>query len=197
MFQHFRSFFLLAFQAHLLCYAMPVTVKLKYASRFLPSQLAKWRFHRRFDPLQAILVLAGIQATFKSYPSVGDTALYHSILSLMPELVPCEFMHAMSWLKADATADMRHPIFTIMAHLYTILLLPVFHHLWLYAGSANSNFYYASTLVWALANGLGVMDTLSAALKLRFLRESEVAKHEALKGGLQGIEEDAWSVVQQ
>lgn len=31
--------------------------------------------------------------------------------------------------------------------LVSSCLLPIFHHLWLYAGSGNSNFYYASTLV--------------------------------------------------
>lgn len=95
------------------------------------------------------------------------------------------------------TADMRHPLFTIMAHLYTLLLMPTFHHLWLYAGSANSNFYYASTLVWALANGLGVMDTFGAALKLRFLREEQAKGHEAVQDGIGQIDEAVWAVVQQ
>lgn len=42
----------------------------------------------RFDPILAFTVLAGIFSTFKAYPSVGDTALYHSLLALYPELVP-------------------------------------------------------------------------------------------------------------
>ena len=82
-----------------------------------------------------------------------------------------------------------------MAHLYTIFLLPTFHHLWLYAGSGNSNFYYASTLVWALANGLGVMDTLSAALKRRFLKEQRQKGHQALQQDWEKLNGD-WSVVQ-
>jgi phosphatidylinositol glycan class U len=31
MFEHFRNFFLLVFQAHLVCYAVPVCLKLQYA----------------------------------------------------------------------------------------------------------------------------------------------------------------------
>jgi phosphatidylinositol glycan class U len=41
----------------------------------------------RYDPLLAFTVLSGVQATFKSYPTVGDAALYHSLLALHPELV--------------------------------------------------------------------------------------------------------------
>jgi phosphatidylinositol glycan class U len=91
---------------------------------------------------------------------------------------------------------MRYPLFTIMAHLYTILLLPTFHHLWLYAGSGNSNFYYASTLVWALASGLGVLDTLTAALKQKFLHEQRAKGHPALKGTSIEYDTDKWSLVQ-
>ena len=92
---------------------------------------------------------------------------------------------------------MRHPMFTIMAHLYTLLLLPTFHHLWLYAGSGNSNFYYASTLVWALASGLGILDTLTAGLKRRFLLEQSDKGHPALKSKWEKPSEEDWSVVQQ
>lgn len=84
-----------------------------------------------------------------------------------------------------------------MAHLYTLCLLPIFHHLWLYAGSGNSNFYYASTLVWALANGLGVIDTLGAGLKRQFLKEEKEAGHPALVEDWERPDEKAWSVVQQ
>ncbi|KAK9899723.1 PIG-U-domain-containing protein [Cystobasidium minutum MCA 4210] len=163
MFDHFRNFFLLVFQAHLACYALPITLKL------------------RFNPLLAFTVLAGIFSTFKAYPSVGDTAFYHSLLALHPELAP----------------HMRHPLFTIMAHLYTLLLLPIFHYLWLYAGSGNSNFYYASTLVWALANGLGVMDTLSAGVKRRFLWELKQEGHEALQEDWETPNKEDWTLVNQ
>lgn len=144
----------------------------------------------------------GILSIFKAYPSVGDTAFYHSLLTLYPELVPREYW--LSKFPIDGLAnetvlasDLRHPLFTIMAHLYTLLLLPTFHYLWLYAGSGNSNFYYASTLVWALANGLGVMDTLSAGLKRRFLWEQKEKGHEALKKDWEVPNKDDWALVNQ
>lgn len=151
-------------------------------------------------------------ATFKSYPTVGDTALYLSLLTLFPELVQRKSeVHAVercglhfdevpraseSKCNRLLSTDMRHPLFTIMAHLYTLLLLPTFHHLWLYAGSGNSNFYYASTLVWALANGLGIMDTLGAGLKRRFLWEQRNAGHPALQKDWQKPDDKRWSVIQ-
>lgn len=142
---------------------------------------------------------------FKSYPSVGDTALYHSLLPLFPELVQREFVNMLPvalLFKRDSITephftDMRHPLFTVMAHLYTLLLLPIFHYLWLYAGSGNSNFYYASTLVWALANGLGVMDTFGAALKRRLLWELKREGHEIAKPDWQRPNENEWTIVNQ
>ena len=92
---------------------------------------------------------------------------------------------------------MKHPLFTVMAHLYTLLLLPTFHHLWLYAGSGNSNFFYASTLVWALASGLGVLDTLGAGLKARFLLEEKQKGHPAFLENDTMPNEDDWGIVQQ
>lgn len=53
---------------------------------------------------------------------------------------------------------MRHPLFTASLFLYSSLLLPTFHHLWLTTGSGNANFFYASTLVWSLANGSLLVD---------------------------------------
>jgi hypothetical protein len=35
-------------------------------------------------------------------------------------------------------------------------------------GSGNANFYYASTLVWAIANGLVWVDSIAAMLKRNF-----------------------------
>lgn len=40
--------------------------------------------------------------------------------------------------------------------------MPALHHLWLEAGSGNANFFYATTLVWALAGGAGVLDAMWA-----------------------------------
>ncbi|POW09934.1 hypothetical protein PSHT_08898 [Puccinia striiformis] len=38
----------------------------------------------------------------------------------------------------------------------------IFHHLWMNLESGDANFYYASTLVGAIANGLVWIDAVSA-----------------------------------
>ena len=43
----------------------------------------------RKQPLFAITTLLGISSIFKSYPSIGDTALYLSLLSLYRHIFPC------------------------------------------------------------------------------------------------------------
>lgn len=47
---------------------------------------------------------------------------------------------------------------TSLLFAYTTLLMPAFHYLWLYAGSANANFYYAINLVHAVGIGSLILD---------------------------------------
>ena len=42
----------------------------------------------RKQPLFVITTILGISAMFKSYPSIGDTALYLSLLSLYRHIFP-------------------------------------------------------------------------------------------------------------
>lgn len=74
MFDHFRSFFLLTFNAHLALYVTPLCIKF------------------RSDPFFVLTLLIGILAVFKPYPTLGDSALYWCFLALHPEILPC-----MSW----------------------------------------------------------------------------------------------------
>jgi phosphatidylinositol glycan class U len=66
-----------------------------------------------------------------------------------------------------AYADLRHPLFTSSVHLYTIILLPLLHGLWLLTGAGNANFFYAATMVYGLNASLAVVDALNAAIKSR------------------------------
>jgi hypothetical protein len=61
-------------------------------------------------------------------------------------------------------ADLRHPLPTALLHLHAGALLPLFYRLWLVSGTGNANFFYASTLVFALANGAALIDFLRAGL---------------------------------
>ncbi|KZT57739.1 PIG-U-domain-containing protein [Calocera cornea HHB12733] len=101
------------------------------------------------DPLFAFFLLQGIISTFKSYPTLSDAGLYVSLLGLFPEIY----------------TYFRHPLVTALLHLHAAVLLPLFHYLWLDAGTGNANFFYASTLVFGLANGATIVDSLWAGLR--------------------------------
>ncbi|RPA95973.1 PIG-U-domain-containing protein [Choiromyces venosus 120613-1] len=131
MFDSFREFFLCVFQLHLAVYLAGLCLRL------------------RKQPLFVITTLLGISSIFKSYPSIGDTALYLSLLSLYRHIFPL----------------MRYTFFVTSTLLYATLLGPAFYYLWIYAGSGNANFFYAITLVWSLAVTVLVSDAIFAVLR--------------------------------
>lgn len=63
--------------------------------------------------------------------------------------------------------DLRHPLFTITVYLYTLILLPLLHSLWLLTGTGNANFFYAATMVHGLNSSLAVVDVLGATIRRR------------------------------
>ncbi|GAA6058662.1 hypothetical protein JCM10212_004073 [Sporobolomyces blumeae] len=128
MFDHFRAFFLVVFALHPVVYVAPLTY-----------------FYRQ-DPLFAITLLVGSTTLLKSYPVLGDYALWHALLACYSEYLP----HVSS------------PLFHSLLPVYALALLPTFHYLWLYSGAGNSNFFYASTLVWAVAMGGWFLEAMAA-----------------------------------
>ncbi|KAJ7486042.1 GPI transamidase subunit PIG-U [Mycena galericulata] len=104
----------------------------------------------QYDPLYAAFVLLGVLGTFKSYPTMADPGLFLSMIALFPEIYPY----------------LRYPIVTTLLHLHAALLMPLFHHLWLNQGTGNANFFYASTLVFACANGAALTDCIWAGLRI-------------------------------
>jgi GPI-anchor transamidase subunit U len=59
----------------------------------------------------------------------------------------------------------RYTFIAASVMLYSSLLGPAFHYLWIYAGSGNANFFYAITLVWSLGLTILIGDTLFAVLR--------------------------------
>lgn len=59
----------------------------------------------------------------------------------------------------------RYTFIAASVLLYSTLLGPAFHHLWIYAGSGNANFFYAITLVWSLGLAILVGDTIFAVMR--------------------------------
>lgn len=72
IFEHFRHFFLLVFNAHLVAWTAPITLRYRH------------------DPLFATFLLLGVQAIFKPYPTAGDVALWLCLGLVFPEYAACE-----------------------------------------------------------------------------------------------------------
>lgn len=85
--------------------------------------------------------------------------------------------------------DVSSPIFQSLLPLYALLLLPSFHHLWLASGTGNANFFYAGTLVWAIAMGGWAIEAIKTAGKRELV---------ALQGaqGRQAWRDGRWKLVQ-
>jgi phosphatidylinositol glycan class U len=78
-----------------------------------------------------------------------------------------------------AFVDLRHPLLTFALQLYSSILLPILHSLWLESGTGNANFFYAATLVYGLGCGMGIVDMLGAGLR------AEAAKKVVESGSLE------------
>ncbi|PBK95535.1 PIG-U-domain-containing protein [Armillaria gallica] len=104
----------------------------------------------QYDTLYATFLLVGVLGIFKAYPTLSDPGLFLSMISVFPEIYPY----------------FRHPIVTSLLHLHAAMLLPLFHKLWLAQGTGNANFFYASTLVFACANGAALVDCIWAGLRI-------------------------------
>ncbi|KAJ4941255.1 hypothetical protein JOQ06_027541 [Pogonophryne albipinna] len=72
MFEHFRLFFLCVFQINVFFYTIPLSIKLKEHPVFL------------------IFMQLAVISIFKSYPTVGDIALYMAFLPVWSHLHRCE-----------------------------------------------------------------------------------------------------------
>lgn len=105
----------------------------------------------RFDnniPLLSF-TLCAIMAIFKSYPSIGDVGFYLALLPVWNHLVPF----------------FRHSFIVGCIMLVTSVLSPILWHLWIYQGSANANFFFATTLAFATAQIFLLTDVLFAQAK--------------------------------
>ncbi|RUP48956.1 hypothetical protein BC936DRAFT_143574 [Jimgerdemannia flammicorona] len=134
MFDQFRPFFLVVFQLHAFIFAAPLSIKLSE------------------HPIFVTFMLCGIMGIFKSYPSIGDAALYLAFLPIHDELLKY----------------MRYGFLTANLFLYASTLGPIFWHLWIYAGSGNANFFYAITLVYNIGQILLLVDVMYAMLRRSF-----------------------------
>ncbi|XP_075869458.1 phosphatidylinositol glycan anchor biosynthesis class U protein [Nelusetta ayraudi] len=100
-------------------------------------------------PLFLMFMQLALTSIFKSYPTVGDASLYLAFLPV--------------W--SDLHRFLRNIFLVTCTLLACSALFPVLWHLWIYAGSANSNFFYAVTLLFTVAQILLVSDYFYAFLR--------------------------------
>ena len=138
MFDHFLLFFTIVFQFNVFIYAVPLTIRL------------------RDDPVVNIFLQIGFLAVLKSYPSVGDTGFYISMLPMFAYLFPL----------------MRNVLVYSCMLLASSVLAPIMFYLWLGSGGGNANFYFAITLVNSVGQIFLLVDVLYANVKREFIKQN-------------------------
>ncbi|KAG5228398.1 phosphatidylinositol glycan anchor biosynthesis class protein [Salix suchowensis] len=113
-------------------------------------------------PCFLAFIYIAISSMLKSYPSVsGDSALYLGLLGLF----------------LDELADMQFSFFLLCGYIGVSLLSPVMHNLWIWRGTGNANFYYATGMAYACLQIILVVESVSAVLNHdRKLRKLSVTK---------------------
>ncbi|CAN7990718.1 unnamed protein product [Ixodes pacificus] len=134
VFEHFRAFFLWIFQLNAFVYILPLAIRL------------------RKEPLLLLFIIAALTAVFKSYPSVGDVALYTALLPMWRHVFPY----------------MKQYFLVACVFVACTALAPLLWHLWIYSSSANANFYFGITLAFNTGQIFLITDLLFAHVKRRY-----------------------------
>ncbi|KAG6494996.1 hypothetical protein ZIOFF_042786 [Zingiber officinale] len=130
VFDFFRNFFLIVFHVNILFVILPLAIRLKHRPCFLA------------------FVYIAISSMLKSYPSLADSTLYLSLVTLFSN------------------------------ELAVSLFSPVMHNLWIWRGTGNANFYYATGLAYACLQTILVVESVGSMLKHdRLLRKTVEAEH--------------------
>lgn len=148
MFQEFIPFFKSVFNLFSICMVIPLTVRF--------NNCAEGNGRNKPFPLYCWIISLGWVILTKPYPTLGETGMFLSLLPLLD-------INQTSILRY-----MRYPMLIILLFLHSILLSPIFYHLWIDLGSGNSNFFYAISLVYNLALGLLISDITWGVLRLEY-----------------------------
>lgn len=108
------------------------------------------RFYRQ--PFYALVLCLGWITLTKPYPTLGDAGFFLSFLPFFKPLF----------------GYMRCPLPSTLLFIHAIVLSPIFYHLWVDLGSGNSNFFYAISLVYALALGSILVDLCWSMLRIEY-----------------------------
>lgn len=108
------------------------------------------RFYRQ--PCYAFVLCIGWITLTKPYPTLGDAGFLLGFIPLFHPLF----------------GYLRYSVLSCLLFLHAVVLSPIFYHLWVDLGSGNSNFFYAITLVYALAVASLIADLCWAMLRLEY-----------------------------
>ncbi|TKW19805.1 hypothetical protein SEVIR_4G043500v4 [Setaria viridis] len=100
-------------------------------------------------PCFLAFVYTAIVAMLKSYPSAGDSALYLGLLGLF----------------ANELAEMQFTFFLCFGYIGVSLLSPVMHNLWIWRGTGNANFYFATGLAYTCLQTVLVVESVGSMIK--------------------------------
>lgn len=126
-------------------------------------------FTFRDCPEFLLTVLLSLITIFRSYPCIGDVAFYLALIPIWKRVAPF----------------MSHNFVVVATFLVTSILGPTVYHLWMYANSANANFYFGVTLVFCTANIFLLTDLTFAHLKMKFCLENGVSFDKTMKLSLE------------
>jgi phosphatidylinositol glycan class U len=131
VFDFFRTFFLMVFHANIIFMVPPLTIRL----------------HHR--PIFLAFLLTAICSMVKSYPTVGDAALYMGLMALC--------FHELS--------DLQHFYLLLNGYILISVLGPVMYNLWIFRGTGNANFYFAINLVYATLQTVLIVESASTVIR--------------------------------
>jgi phosphatidylinositol glycan class U len=121
------------------------------------------------SPEFLLTILLSLTTIFSSYPCIGAVAFYMSIIPLWKRCSPF----------------MSHNFIVFATFLVTSILGPTVYHLWMYANSANANFYFGVTLVFSTSQIFLLTDLCFAYLKRKFCLTHGVTFDKTMKLSLE------------
>lgn len=121
------------------------------------------------SPEFLLTILLSLITIFSSYPCIGAIAFYMSLIPLWKRVSPF----------------MSHNFIVMTTFLVTSILGPTVYHLWMYANSANANFYFGVTLVFSTSQIFLLTDLCFAYLKRKFCLSHGVSFDKTMKLSLE------------
>ncbi|RXH95468.1 hypothetical protein DVH24_007968 [Malus domestica] len=170
VFDFFRNFFLIVFHMNILFIIFPLAIRLKHRPCFLA------------------FVYITISSMLKSYPSVSSPcALEVSYFTLVGD--SALYIGLLGWFVNELSGklvEMRFSFCLFSVYVGVFLLSPVMHNLWIWRGTGNANFYFATAITYACLQIVLVIESVSAMLnqdrKLRKLSNTKIHSEMMIHG---------------